>query len=122
MVAMRTILAIDDDRALLEFYTLLLSAEGYRVVAAATLDEVDATLTEQPPDLVITDLLLPGLPPWAVVDRLEYDPALRDIPVVVCSGGVQELEAGDARFGREGIRTLAKPFDVDELLLCVAQL
>jgi two-component system phosphate regulon response regulator OmpR len=65
------ILVVDDSAPYLDFMRILLSSEGFDVVTATSLGQVDGCLTTGAIDLVITDALLPGLAPFAVLDRLK---------------------------------------------------
>ena len=113
------ILVVDDDRAYLDFMATLLGFEAYAARLAASLAEADEALREEPPDLVICDLRLPGAPVAAVLDRLVADPAWAAPPVLLCSGAAQDLDDGLRRLGRARAQALLKPFDIDELLACV---
>jgi CheY-like chemotaxis protein len=71
---------------------------------------------------VICDIHLPEAPPFAVLDALAQDPATATLPVLVCSGAVEALATAGERLGGRWVRTLAKPFDIDELVGLVAAL
>jgi CheY-like chemotaxis protein len=118
----RRVLVVDDDPGMRAFLQLVLKGEGYAVATAASLGEALAALADGPPDLVIGDVRLPGAPAFALLDALRADPTTASIPVVVCSGAVQEIERAGARLARERVAVLLKPFDIDALLAVVDRL
>ena len=122
----RRILVIDDDVETLDFLRLFLAAEGFAVRTAHSLATAEATLAATRPDMVICDVRLPGIPPFAVLDWLRADPRTRDLPILVCTGAVQEVEAAGERLRQGRTLVLLKPFDINDLLahldhLCPAQ-
>jgi signal transduction histidine kinase/DNA-binding response OmpR family regulator len=77
------VLAIDDDPAAIKLIETVLGAQGYTVVGAQSGAEgLQAARTERP-DLIILDLLMPGADGFEVVERLQADPTMAEIPVVV---------------------------------------
>ena len=59
---------------------------------------------------------------WEVVAHLRHDPVLHATPVLVCSADLSALRERAADLERQGCTILAKPFDVDELLVLLQQL
>lgn len=110
---MQTILIIDDDAAIGDLEQEVLEREGYAVQRAYSGTEALLLLKEHRPDLVLLDLMLPGLSGEEVLSRIQ------DIPVIVVSAktAVQDkvglLLGGAADY-------LTKPFDTKELLARVA--
>jgi class 3 adenylate cyclase len=81
-----TILVVDDDavnRRLLEHNLL---ADGHRVIAAKDGNEALERLQEEPPDVVLLDVLMPGLDGFGVLEHIRSDSALQDLPVIMISG------------------------------------
>jgi CheY-like chemotaxis protein len=83
MAENKKILVADDDARNRKLLETLLHADGYLVVAVnsgqATLDAV----ASDQPDLILLDLMMPGMDGFEVVRRLKSDPDTRDIPVVM---------------------------------------
>lgn len=108
-VGMKNIFVVDDDINIGNMLEELLSREGYRVTRAYSGTEALLVLSSLRPDLVLLDLMLPGL------DGQELLPRLRGIPVIVVSAkaGVEDkvelLLGGAADY-------VTKPFDTKELL------
>ena len=114
---MNTILVVEDEQAIALVLRLLLEDEGFEVVLAASGLAAWAQLTARPPDLVISDLMLPGLSGTALYQRMQDDPGLAAVPVLLMSA------AGDPELRPAGnyVGFLRKPFEVAALLLLVRQ-
>jgi CheY-like chemotaxis protein len=115
-----SILVVDDDLAYLDFMRTLLVGDGYEVRLAASLAELDAALRSSPPDLVICDTRLAGAPPFATLDRLAAGPRTAAMAVLVCSAAAADLDIARARASQSRLGVLLKPFEIDDLLRCVA--
>ena len=116
------ILIVDDSVDYLDFMRLLLDAEGFRAEVASSTAALQEQLQRGCPDLVISDVRMPGQTPFAVLDVLEGDERTRRIPVLVCTGAVQEVQEFAERLKRDRLEVLFKPFDIDDLLQCVGRL
>lgn len=116
------VLVVDGSPQILEFMVLLLTAEGYQACAAETLEQVEHTLDARRPDLVIADVSVPGLRPFMVVDHLDAVPRTRGIPLILCTAALHELRREPHRLRRPRTEVLRKPFDLDQLFLCVDRL
>jgi PAS domain S-box-containing protein len=78
-----TALVVDDDPAARELVAALLTPEGFSVVTAATGEEAVTLATTACPDVILLDLLLPGLSGFGVVAQIKDNPATRHIPIVI---------------------------------------
>ena len=92
---MCTILLVDDDADLRELWTLVLEAEGHRVVTAADGVAGMASYDKEPPDVVITDLQLPRLPGLALIARMRSLQA--DARIIAVSGNNAKLRRASER-------------------------
>jgi len=83
----KTVLIVDDEpEAVQLFWRMLASADrGYRVLTASDGRQAMHTLCEEHPDVVLLDLVMPGMDGFRLLEERNQDPALRDIPVVVLS-------------------------------------
>ncbi len=114
------ILAVDDTRDNLILVQTILESEGYEIDLAA--DGISALqhVEQSPPDLILLDVMMPGMDGYEVTRRIRKNPALNYIPILLItafheSSVVEGLDAGADDFIR-------KPFDTDELLARVRSL
>ena len=105
------ILVVDDEESITEFVSYNLRKEGYEVLVAYNGDEALALAKDTQLDLVILDVMLPGMDGYEVCRRLRAD---TDVPVLFLSARDTEL---DKVVGLElgGDDYLAKPFGIREL-------
>jgi two-component system alkaline phosphatase synthesis response regulator PhoP len=88
----KLILAVEDDRDILELITYNLEREGYEVTGATTgEDGVDAARSDKP-DLVLLDLMLPGIDGLEVCRRLKADPDTAHLPIVMVTAKGEESD------------------------------
>ncbi|MGH2390929.1 MAG: response regulator, partial [Chloroflexota bacterium] len=80
---MAVILVVDDNLDNLYVLERLLRAQGHVVGEAPDGPAALAMAAANPPDLILLDLMMPGMDGFAVLERLKADPALRDIPVIM---------------------------------------
>jgi DNA-binding response OmpR family regulator len=115
----KTILLIDDDPQLVRVTQMLFEMEGYHVQVANSGEEALAALHEYRADLILLDLMMPGLDGLAVCREIRRDQKLTTVPVVVFTAAEGEekalLEAGADRF-------VVKPFSLDGLRKVVSGL
>ena len=115
------ILVVDDTPANVKLLVDLLGAKGYQPVAATNGEEALARIAEQLPDLVLLDIMMPGLSGYEVCRRLRADPATALLPVVLCTSldpkqeRVNGIEAGADDF-------IPKPINQQELFARVKSL
>ncbi len=108
------ILVIDDDPGVREYLEDVLSYWGYSVSAVVAAEPAFHHLDEIPPDLIVLDLLLPGMNGIEALHRFKQ--RLPDVPVVMVSGYGSAREIAECmRLGASDF--LRKPFDEDRLRL-----
>jgi CheY-like chemotaxis protein len=110
----QTVLVCDDSESMTRLIEAVLADEGYELRVAANVEEALAELDGSPPDLVVTDLYMPGGGAGPVIERLRGDPDLAATPVLLVSGSAEALSARGAESGGADAH-LAKPFRADEL-------
>ena len=82
---MAKILLIEDDKFLRELIIQKLGREGYEVAEAPEGEAGLVKMKEEKPDLVLLDLILPGIDGFEVLSRVKKDPELSSIPVIILS-------------------------------------
>lgn len=120
-VAGATVLVVDDDPVIQRLLSVNFEMEGYGVLVAGSGVDGVAQARSAHPDIVVLDVMMPGMDGLEVASTLKADPATAGIPVLLLSAKAQEVDirAGDAT-GAEAYVT--KPFDPLELLELVARL
>jgi PAS domain S-box-containing protein len=113
------VLLADDNADLRAYIARLLTQSGYDVETVADGEAALAAARARPPDLIVSDVMMPGLDGFGVLAAIRHDPALRDLPVILLSARAGE----EARV--EGIDAgaddyLTKPFSARELLARIA--
>lgn len=108
----KKILVFDDDRAILEIFSIVLESAGYDVEISATSHDIIEKVTDVQPDLVIMDNWIPEIGGVEATKLLKKHPEFKNIPVIYCSAN-NGVEALAQRAGAETF--LSKPFDLDEL-------
>ena len=104
-------LVVDDDARLREFMRVNLEMEGYAVREAASADEALDAIEDQAPDLVLLDVVMPGVDGWQMLQRMQERHG--SIPVIMFSGQVDEQlgrrrrAARRARLRRQAVRPAA---------------
>ncbi|HDJ30447.1 response regulator [bacterium] len=92
----KTILIIEDDKFLRDLITRKLSKEGYEVFVAVNGEEGLKKTKEKKPDLILLDLILPGIDGFEVLARIKKEPLIAKIPVIILSnlGQKEDIERG----------------------------
>ena len=106
---MKTIAIVDDDVHIGDVLTEILEGNGYRVVRAYSGTEALYLLSESKPDLVLLDLMLPGLSGEEVLPRI------KNIPVIVLSAKAEVQDKVTLLLGG-AVDYITKPFSTEELL------
>ena len=111
-----SILIVDDERQNRQLLTFMLAPEGFLVQTAASGEEALVIVTQQPPDLILLDIMMPRMNGYQVAGAIKGNPATRHIPVMM----VTALDDENSRMlglGAGADDVLTKP--VDRVELCV---
>ena len=114
---MYQILVVDDDVQLLRTVERGLSKyHQFKVAHALSGEAALQMIRRNPPDLLVLDVLMPGMDGYEVCSRLRADPLYRDLPILFLSGKDQVIDRViGLRLGADDY--LGKPFDIEELML-----
>jgi two-component system, sensor histidine kinase and response regulator len=110
------VLIVDDERHNRQLLEVMLTPEGYLLLTAASGEEALALVAQQPPDLILLDVMMPGMDGYQLAGAIKRNPATKNIPVIMITAlndrhaRMLGLSAGAEDF-------LTKP--VDRIELCV---
>lgn len=118
---MSTVLVVDDQLSHREMISDLLKGSGFKVMVAADGADALSQVEAHCPDLVILDIVMPGINGYEVCRRLRSNPVTQNLPIIFCSIKNEEF---DRYWGiRQGANAyISKPFQPRELLTTVKQL
>lgn len=114
-----TLLVVDDEPHGRELLADLLTPQGYQLRFAANGPDALAVAAAQPPDLILLDVMMPGMDGFEVCRRLRADDRLREVPVVMLTA-LDDRESRLAGLAAGADSFLTKPFDHVELRTRVA--
>jgi twitching motility two-component system response regulator PilH len=114
-MTIKNVLVVDDSKTELMVLTDLLSKNGYNVRTAENAEEAFRRLSEEKPDLILMDVVMPGQNGFQLTRAITRDPLYSSIPVIMCTSKNQET---DRVWGmRQGARDyVTKPVEASELL------
>ena len=114
MTSSKKIFVTDDEKEIREIITINLKNEGYNVFAFSSADEALKSLTKNNPDLIILDIMMPGMDGYDFCKKLRSSPEWKEIPIIFLSAKSEEF---DKILGLElgGDDYLTKPFSLKEL-------
>jgi two-component system sensor histidine kinase/response regulator len=113
-----TVLVVEDEPVILEIITSLLQEEQYKVLQAPNGQAALALLEDDRPDLIISDIRMPGMDGFELCERVRANPDFAQLPFIFLTG---RDERADMRRGM-GLGAddyLTKPFDPEDLLTAV---
>ncbi len=109
------ILVVDDTPMILNLITEILVKEGYRVRSAESGESALTEVEACPPELILLDLLMPGMDGFEVLRKIKDQDDNRDIPVIFLSG-ITEVEQRVEGLKLGAVDFISKPFQHNELL------
>jgi signal transduction histidine kinase/DNA-binding response OmpR family regulator len=110
------ILVIDDDKEIRTVIAEVLTMSGYDVIEAASGQQGLEHANRMVPDLILLDVMMPGIDGWTVLSKLQDNPKLSDIPVIVLSAMADQEMA--MSLGAASV--LLKPVDASRLTAEIA--
>jgi two-component system alkaline phosphatase synthesis response regulator PhoP len=91
-MAKEHILVVEDEEDILELLRYNLTKEGYRVTGVLSGEEGLKAARSQPPDLIVLDLMLPGIDGLTVCRELKMDAKTRDVPIIILTAKGEEAD------------------------------
>ena len=111
----KSVLVVEDEEDIRELVSYHLLKEGYQVAGVSSGEEALATAEAQPPDLILLDLMLPGVDGLTVCQRLRSSPRTESVPIVMLTAKGEESDiVGGLNLGANDYVT--KPFSPKVLL------
>ncbi len=110
---------IEDEIEMIDLVRLILGRKGFEVVGANGGQEGLELVRNQPPDLVLLDLMMPDLDGWEVFQQLKADEATRQIPVIVVTAKAQTIDRVLGLHIAKVDDYISKPFSPQELISSV---
>lgn len=120
-MAIHNILVVDDSKTELMYMSTLLKGQGYTVRTAENGDEAVRLMQELVPDLILMDVIMPGVNGFQLTRTIKRNPAYAGVPVIMCTSKDQPT---DRVWGlRQGASDyLVKPVSPDELMTKIGAL
>lgn len=113
-----TVLAIDDTKRILDIVKYFLENEGYKVKVASDGESGFQIAMEGGVDLILLDIMMPGVDGYAICEKLKKEPRTKDIPIVMLTAKAIIMHTPrDFFYGLYGF--LAKPFSREQLIKIV---
>jgi two-component system response regulator VicR len=112
----KKILCIEDEKEMIDLMRLILERRGFDFIGAEGGEEGLDKIRAEKPDLILLDLMMPGVDGWEVYRQLKADQKLKDTPVIVVTAKAQSI---DKVLGLHIARVedyITKPFGPQELL------
>ena len=112
----KSILCIEDEPEMIDLIRLILGRRGFEVIGAAGGEEGLEKMRQDPPDLVLLDLMMPDIDGWEVYQQMKADEKTKNIPVIVVTAKAQSIDKVLGLHIAKVDYYIAKPFSPQELL------
>lgn len=117
----KKVLVVDDSPTERYFLTELLTKSGFEVSQAENAEDAMTKLQDNPPDLILLDVVMPGQNGFQFTRQLSKDPTTQFVPIIICTSKSQQTDRIWAL--RQGARDfVTKPVRPDDLLEKIAAL
>lgn len=115
---MGTILIVEDTPSEMELMSHYLQESGYSVITAVTAKAAMNQVVERKPDIIITDVVMPGMSGFELCRNLKKQPGTENVPIIICTSKSQEIDRLWAM--KQGADAyLTKPYTREQLLRAV---
>jgi chemotaxis family two-component system response regulator PixH len=115
---MNKVLVVEDAPSEMELLSHYLQQNGYLVISAMSAKEALSKAIELKPDVVVTDVIMPGMSGFTLCRSLRRHPETENVPIIICTSKNQEI---DRFWGlRQGANVyMTKPFTQDDLIRAI---
>jgi DNA-binding response OmpR family regulator len=113
-VVSKKILIVEDNPLMMEVMVYILISNGYEVFTSANTIDVFHDIPSIHPDLVILDLVMPGIDGKEICQLIKLNRTTRNLPVIMCSGDDTVKELMHQKGAPDDV--LQKPFDINSLI------
>jgi DNA-binding response OmpR family regulator len=104
------ILIVDDEPGIRDFLRMVFETEGYRVQVAVDGEQALNEARDNPPDIMLTDLMMPRVDGWSLIERVRAERLPVHVIIAMSAAANAGIRAPDADL------FLTKPFDIDDVL------
>ena len=117
----KTVLAVDDEKSIVRLVQINLQRAGYNVVTASDGKQALDMIEAEPPDMVISDVMMPFMDGFELLKRLKQNPVTRELPIIMLTAKAMDSDVYEGwRAGADFY--LTKPFNPQELLMWVRRI
>ena len=108
------LLIVDDEKDTLKLVSLMLERQGYEVVSALDGPTALELVKSEKPDLILLDIMMPGMDGFEVCEKLKSSPETASIAVIFMTGKTDK-EDKDKGIALGAIDYIFKPFDIEDV-------
>jgi DNA-binding response OmpR family regulator len=113
---MKTIMVVDDEESLRELLNAILTSEGFKVIAASDGKDCLRKLGSSKPDLVLLDMMMPGMSGRETCEKIRADQKTKDLKVIFLTVAKFSETGRDTLKKMKVLDYITKPFDNDDLI------
>ncbi|HET6824062.1 MAG TPA: response regulator [Anaerolineales bacterium] len=113
---LKCILCVEDEPEMIDLIRLILGRRGFEVKGAAGGIEGLNMIRQQPPDLILLDLMMPDMDGWEVYQQIKADEKTKNIPVIVVTAKAQSIDKVLGLHIAKVDDYLTKPFSPQDLM------
>jgi DNA-binding response OmpR family regulator len=117
----KPILLVEDTHNVRDFLEVTLKFKGFQVISVQNGEEALEKIAEGHPSLIITDILMPKLDGFALVQKLRTNPDTCNIPIIIISATYVTPEDRDFAYQLGIARFIEKPIDIENFLLTITE-
>lgn len=119
-MADKRVLIVEDHTSVRTLIRVILETEGYRVVEAGDGREAVESAENLKPELIVLDLMMPGMDGERVIEELREKPETKEIPILVVTAKEEAVGRVGEVLGRENV--IQKPFEESQITQRVAEI